>query len=595
VAADLLFKGLAYVLLTPLISLLFRGFLRASGRVVLADVDIAQFFLHPLGWLTLVTVGGGLIGVWALEQGVLMTINHAAQHGQALPVDAALRFILGKAAGVFSLASRAVARLVPLTAPFLLMVGGLYWWLLTDHDINYYLSAKPPKFWVAVVLIASVLSVMAALLLRAAVNWSVALQLYLFENVPPRECLRMSRNRVFGSRKAIATWIVIWFGLNLLISSAISGTVLLIGRLVMPATTHSLPLFLVTLALLLCLWGAAHLAGTLLSILSLASLQSQFYLRFGRPQAFVPIRARGIAPTWFRWLTAWRVGAGIVIAVLLATLVGANAVRGLSGEDRVEITSHRGASAKAPENTLASVRQAIKDETDWVEIDVQESKDGVVIVAHDSDLKKVSGSDVRIWDATADELREIDVGSYFDPQFKLERVPTLAEVLATCRDRVRVNVELKYYGHDQDLERKVADLIEEHEMTDQVVIMSLDARGVKKMKALRPEWTVGLLAAVSVGDLTRAEADFLAVNAKLATPAFIAAAHRRGKQVHVWTVNDPLTMSLMVSRGVDNLITDRPDVARQVLRDRAAMSPLQRNLVELAFIFGIAPPTNDKQ
>ena len=151
-------------------------------------------------------------------------------------------------------------------------------------------------------------------------------------------------------------------------------------------------------------------------------------------------------------------------------------------DDDVEITAHRGGAAKAPENTLAAIQQAIEDQTDWVEIDVQESRDGVVIVAHDSDLKKVSGFDAKIWEATADELRAIDIGSYFGPAFSSERVPTLAEVLDACRGRVRVNIELKYYGHDQNLEQKVVDLVEEHEMVDDVVIMSLNADGVRKFK-----------------------------------------------------------------------------------------------------------------
>ena len=92
------------------------------------------------------------------------------------------------------------------------------------------------------------------------------------------------------------------------------------------------------------------------------------------------------------WSVTWtrgRILSGLVVAVVFATLVGAMAVHTIRLEDDIEITAHRGASGKAPENTMAAVLQAIADKADWVEIDVQESKDGVVIVAHDSDLKKV--------------------------------------------------------------------------------------------------------------------------------------------------------------------------------------------------------------
>jgi glycerophosphoryl diester phosphodiesterase len=104
-----------------------------------------------------------------------------------------------------------------------------------------------------------------------------------------------------------------------------------------------------------------------------------------------------------------------------------------------------------------------------------------------------------------------------------------------------------------------------------------------------------LLTAVAVGDLTRAEADFLAVSAKLATRAFIGSVHRNGRDVSVWTVNDRIAMSTMISRSADNLITDHLDLARSVLAERAEMSPVERILIELAFLFNAAPADSPEQ
>ena len=109
------------------------------------------------------------------------------------------------------------------------------------------------------------------------------------------------------------------------------------------------------------------------------------------------------------------------------------------------------------------------------------------------------------------------------------------------------------------------------------------------MKALRPGWTVGLLTAKAVGDLTTAEADFLAVHVGIASPGFIRRAHRAGKEVYVWTVNDRLNMSRMLTRGVDGPITDHPARGRQVLEERAGMSTVERLLVAAAFWIGLEP------
>ncbi len=98
---------------------------------------------------------------------------------------------------------------------------------------------------------------------------------------------------------------------------------------------------------------------------------------------------------------------------------------------------------------------------------------------------------------------------------------------------------------------------------------------------MRPEWTVGFLSAAAIGNLTRIDADFLAVNSGLATRSLIRAAHRRGQEVHVWTINDPAAMSALIGRGVDNLITDFPAVARSVLAQRAEMTTIERLLVDI--------------
>ena len=195
---------------------------------------------------------------------------------------------------------------------------------------------------------------------------------------------------------------------------------------------------------------------------------------------------------------------------MVAPTVGVFAIRSVRLDDKVEVTAHRGSSAVAPENTMAAVKQAILDRADWVEIDVQETADGQVVLFHDSDFMKLSGVALKIWDATMEDLKDLDVGSWFGAEFSRERVPTLGDVLAECKGKAGVNIELKYYGYDQQLEQRVVDLVEIHGMQSDVVIMSLKQEAVQKMKSLRPDWKVGFLMSVSAGDLVNIEADFLA-------------------------------------------------------------------------------------
>ena len=143
-------------------------------------------------------------------------------------------------------------------------------------------------------------------------------------------------------------------------------------------------------------------------------------------------------------------------------------------------------------------------------------------------------------------------------------------------------IELKYYGHDVDLEAKVVDLVEQTGVASDIVIMSLEYEGVRKTAALRPEWTYGLLNTVALGDLTRLDVDFLALNANAASFLMIRRAHQQGMKVYAWTIDDPIQMWVMMSRGVDGIITNEVAMAHQVKDVRAALTPLGRFIVWLA-------------
>ena len=151
-------------------------------------------------------------------------------------------------------------------------------------------------------------------------------------------------------------------------------------------------------------------------------------------------------------------------------------------------------------------------------------------------------------------------------------MPTLAEALALCKGKSRVVVELKSYGHNQRLEEKVAAIVEAVGMENDCIFMSMDHTTAWKMKHLRPEWRVGVLVAKAFGDVRTLGADFLAVEARMATPRFVRRAHRAGQDVYVWTVNDPAWMLNALGRGADGLITDRPDLAREVVARRARLT-----------------------
>jgi glycerophosphoryl diester phosphodiesterase len=591
---DLVYKLVALSLLTPLVGVLSHALLAASGRAVLADQELLFFLLEPAGWLCFVVVGALSIAVVALEQAALMATLAGAE-GERIGFVAALRFASARAWPVLLVAARMVGGALLALAPFGVAAGLVYGALLGEFDINFYLLERPPEFRTAVWLGGALLATLLALLLWLFSGWLFALPLVLFEAVTPAEALKSSRARVAGRRLGLMAAIGIWAFATTLVATFASALVVGLGRALVPRVADSLALLAATTGAILLFWAATSLAVNLLGTTTFAALWMNCYERWGRgAQSGAPVArvVTGREATRGSSLSRRRLAIVVLVGFAASLAIGAGILWSVPAEDAVEVTAHRGSSAAAPENTLAAVERAIEDGADWVEIDVQETADGEVVVFHDSDFMKLAGVNLKIWDATLADLQEIDVGSRFAPEFAGERVPTLGEVLDLCRGRVGVNIELKYYGHDEQLERRVVEVVEAHRMADEIVLMSLERAAVGKLKSLRPAWKVGLLMSVSAGDLRRVDADFLAVNAGFADRRFIRSAHRNGKQVHVWTVNDAATMSTMIGRGVDSLITDVPALARSVIEQRARMSVPERALLELAEFLG-APPEFD--
>lgn len=579
------FTLLGIVFFAPLLGIAARLLLKLSGEPAVADQDIAVFLLSPFGLFALLVFAALLIGIIIFEQSAMMRIAVGQSEDERVSVQDALRFTADRSRSVFVFSSHLVARLLAIVLPFLAAGAAIALWKISEYDINFYLTERPPEFVLAVFLIGLVLAVGAAILVRKLIGWSIALPLVLFADVPAGQSFGESVRYVAGRRRPVLVSLLLWALSALILGSLVLGIVRITGGIAVPAVADDLSILVIVLALLAALFTAANFVVTSMTSAHFATIVTIIFERLataaGRTPSVPPVRGDQ-EPI----LTAGRLAIGLSIAAVLAAAAGASLLDDIRTDDDVSIIAHRGAAGRAPENTLASVRAALDDRADWVEIDVQESADGEVIVVHDSDFMKLSGNPVKVWEVTLDRLADIDVGRWFADEFTGERVPTLREVLEAARGKASVVIELKYYGHDKQLEARVADIVEAAGMSERVAIMSLKYEGVRKMKRLRPDWQVGLLSATAIGDLSRLEADFLAVSTSMASRGFIRRAHDAGKQVFAWTVNDPVTMSQVMSRGIDGVITDEPAMARQVMAERAELSTPERLLIMASTFFG---------
>jgi glycerophosphoryl diester phosphodiesterase len=234
---------------------------------------------------------------------------------------------------------------------------------------------------------------------------------------------------------------------------------------------------------------------------------------------------------------------------------------------QVLVTAHRGSSTEAPENTLSAIRLAIAQGADWVEIDVQEARDGTLVLLHDTDLQRVTGDSRGVWELDRAALAKLEAGAWFSPRFAGEPIPTLAEVLDLARGRVALNIELKYHGHEKHLVESTLDLVQAAGMETDCLLTSEDLPALRRVKDLAPHMRVGWIVDADPGDPRSLELDALSLHLPLATSGLIRACRAARVQTHVWTVNQRADMIRLIGLGVTSIITDAPAVLRQILAE----------------------------
>ncbi len=322
-------------------------------------------------------------------------------------------------------------------------------------------------------------------------------------------------------------------------------------------------------------WIVMGLAGMAASLLFFADLTIQYY-QYGKSKlekqhffytaTAVVSRRNGLAALAVFGLIG---GMGLTDAAVNGTFLSNSVVA------QTEITAHRGSSASAPENTMAAVAAAVEEMADWAEIDVQESADGVLVLCHDGDLQRVAGVKRDVKDMTYEELGALDVGSWFSEDFAGERMPSLEAVMEYAKGRLKLNIEIKYSGMGSMLPEKVQELVELYEMEDQCIVSCTNINYLRRIKRANPRIKTGYIIPAAFGNYYMDEdVDVISIRSGFITEKLVTAAHEAGKSIHAWTVNEKKELERMRVLTVDNIITDNPVLAREILYRKEATEGL---------------------
>ncbi len=237
------------------------------------------------------------------------------------------------------------------------------------------------------------------------------------------------------------------------------------------------------------------------------------------------------------------------------------------------VIAHRGASAHAPENTLAAFERAIRDGADGVDFDVWVCGSGEVVVTHDRKLEILTGRSGDVEKTPLKRLKTFDFGRFKGPRFRGERIPTLDEVLELCGHLELINIEIKGLGvRSRGAELGVAEAILNFKLLRRAVVSSFNPAILLRLQQLNPAIRLGLLfyersplaiRKTWAAPLLRPYA--VHPRFSLLTPARVARSRSKGLRVITWTVNDSEQLEACIETGVDAIITDDPAWLRGAL------------------------------
>ncbi|MEG2017122.1 MAG: glycerophosphodiester phosphodiesterase [Clostridium sp.] len=301
------------------------------------------------------------------------------------------------------------------------------------------------------------------------------------------------------------------------------------------------------------------LASSILSfIVNLGLITALYYaykrVDFDKKKAFVKKKVT------FKAVIKWIVIILLIQVESLVLIANKEPVYNLEFMYNTTATAHRGAALVAPENTITSFKESIKSDVEYIETDVQETKDGELILLHDSNFKRTTGVDKNVWNVYYEEVKTYDAGSYFGSEYAGEKIPTLDEAIKAVRGRAKLMVEIKFNGHESDdFVEKVIKVIKDNNYENQCVIASMNKEVLKRVKELEPGLVTCYITALAYGDFYKWDyVNIFSVESTFISQSAVKDIHNMGKQIFAWTINDEALMGKMIDMNVDSIVTDDP-------------------------------------
>lgn len=580
---EFLFKIISTIIFKPLFWTIFNFTMKATGFSYLTKENIVEFLFNPFTVLLLL----GLIMIMTVYNmfditTVIVILDQSYQEKKIKLFDA-IKISFGKCIKMMKLRNLPLAFFVLFLIPFL-QIGVASSFV---HNITI------PEFILKTIqqndLLFMIFYVFMALLTTIFLRWIYSIHYFVLEGISFKEARK--RSAALGKNKhlkdlfaLISIQFLIAMGYILFIALGIFGIIEFNKIFENMVIVKSILTTIIWIFMAVSFFALEVLSTSI----SYACISVLFY--FHKKDKHEQVKSIEIVSREKKLLGMDTAKAYLLILTIILIGIGSFFSYGvyqgkyslnIEKTRQLEVTAHRGASIDYPENTMSAFNGAKELGADWIELDVQQTKDGKIIVFHDKNFKRVTGVNANTWELTYEEVSKLDASHYFDEEYFVvsdsitiehdsnsdERIPLLEEVIKFAKENhIKLNIELKPTGHETDLEKSVIDIIHELEFKNECVITSQVYEVLERVKEYDKDIETVYVMSLAYGDIAPLEAaDNFSIEATSVTKKLVKRVHKKGKKLYAWTVNTEENIRKMIDLNVDNIITDDVALSKEII------------------------------
>ena len=583
---EILYKLILSIILIPFAILGFSLSMKLTGFTYLTIENIFSYLLNPITLIILFLLIIYLTVITVFDINSLIILFDISYKKEKIGTIDLIKISLDKCKNLFNIKNISVSFLVLFLIPFL-NIG------ISTNVIS---SIKIPEFIIDYInsnwILSIIYLVVYLLLLSIMSKWLYSLNYMILENKNFKEARKCSKALIRGKRLTDKLKIL----LVQIITSIIYIVFILLGVLIITLFAkifnnvkiiESIFITVVWIFIVICLILYSFISNAI----SYATISSLFYEhKKEKKEKITNVNYKQV----IKDKRQNKIFKYVMIVIIFITFIGGSLftyqiVTGKTNLNieyvrKMEITAHRGASVKYPENTMAAFVGAKKLGADWIELDVQQTKDKQIVVSHDTNLLRVTGVNKDIIDMDYSEIKKLDAGSFFNKKFKNEKMPLLSEVLEFAKNNnIRLNIELKPTGKETNFEKQVVDLIKKYNFENNCVITSQVYDVLKNVKKVDKDIKTVYVMSIAIGNITDAKyADAFSVEASNVNTTLVNEVHNKGKELYAWTVNKEESINQMIDMNVDNIITDNIELGKELV-EKSKSSDLISEFIKSLF------------